>query len=294
MSAAVDTVRKSEDYCREILRQANTSFALPFITLPKRKRLAFEVIYAFMRLCDDASDDADAKNRADRLAAWRANLRAALRGEVLAHPVLPALAFVTKEFAIDGALLEELIDGTEMDLTIRRYADFDALYKYCYRVASVVGLVSLRIFGIKEPSAERWESAAVHAEACGIAFQLTNILRDVREDAERDRIYLPLADLERHGLTEDDVLRGRTDDRFLGLMKEFVAKAETYYAKSAPLAEMLPADARPCLSTMRGIYHGILEKIVAQDYDVWSERARGPTLKKLGIAAKAYFLRRNA
>jgi 15-cis-phytoene synthase len=294
VSVTAESLRQSEDFCRDVLKQANTSFALPFMTLPKRKRSAFEVIYAFMRLCDDASDDAAEGDRAARIDEWRQHLRSGLAGDVERHAILPALAAVIHERQIPQRYFEDLLDGTQMDLAVNRYATFQELYGYCYRVAGVVGLVSLRIFGLKDPTPERWRRADELAEACGIAFQLTNILRDVAEDADRDRIYLPAEDLAAHGLGESDIRARVCDARFVAMMKAQAERAERYYAQSAPLVDMLAPDARPCFSTMRGVYHGILEKIVAQGYDVWSERARVPLVRKIGIAARAWFLRFNA
>lgn len=295
---AADALKKSEDFCRHVLRQASTNFALPFKTLPKRKRSAFEVIYAFMRLVDDASDDENSENRERRMAEWRQHLRSAYSGDLGGHAILPALAAVIAEFKLPQKLLEELIDGTAMDLTIRRYRTFEELYRYCYLVAGVVGLVSVRIFGLKTPGVDAQNRAdAVQnradalAEACGLAFQITNILRDVGEDAERGRIYLPSEDLERFGVPESDLLERRFSEPFKSLMIFEAERAEEFYRTSDALMDMLEPDARPCLLLMRGVYHGILDRVREIGYDVFAHRARVTTIKKLGIAARAYLKR---
>ena len=285
-----DAVRASVDYCRSVTRRASTNFMLPFRTLPGRKRRAFEIVYAFMRICDDLSDD-KGTGRADRFRAWRKQVDAAFDGDTSGHPVLPALMEVVAEFRIPRKPFIATIDGTEQDLHVTRFSTFDDLYPYCYKVASAVGLVSVRIFGVPNDTPATWSRIEDLAESCGIAFQLTNILRDVREDLERDRVYLPQEDLERFGLTEDDFHAHVLDDRFLAFMRFQVERAESYYAKSAALMDEIESDARPCLATMRGVYHGLLDRIVRQNYDVWSHRARLSLPRKLGVVARAMMTR---
>lgn len=281
-------LEQSERYCRDVTRQSGTNFALPFKTLPRRKRSAFEVVYAFMRLCDDLSDEDSTADPAARFSDWRKALDRALKGDASGHPVLPALVKVVEDFSIPHELLENLIDGVAMDLDINRYGTFEELYGYCYKVASVVGLVSLRIFGLKDPSPEAWRSAEHQAEACGIAFQLTNILRDIKEDLGRDRIYIPLEDLKRYDLEENHLRSEPLDLRFLALMRFQVQRVEKFYETSGELVSMLSPDARPCLSAMREVYHGLLQQIVGNNYDIWSQRATLPVTRKLGIAARAF------
>ena len=167
-----------------------------------------------------------------------------------------------------------------MDQTITQYATFDDLYKYCYRVASAVGLVVLPIFGYKD------KAALVPAEACGIAFQLTNILRDVKEDARMGRIYLPLEDLRRFGVSEDDIMNSRATPQFLELMKFEAARAREFYDKARPLLDMIDADSRGTLAVMIGIYGGILDKIEEKNFAVFDGRIRLSTAEKLWIVAK--------
>jgi phytoene synthase len=169
-----------------------------------------------------------------------------------------------------------------MDLTVRRYERFDELYQYCYRVASVVGLVCIEIFGYHDARAREY------AESCGIAFQLTNILRDVREDGARGRIYLPLEDLRRFEYTEEELLQGVVNDRFLRLMEFEVARAREYYDRALPLLSLIDRESRPALQAMIAIYRGILTRIEQGGYDVFAERARLSHWEKVGIAARAW------
>ncbi len=286
MSGTALDVRESARYCREVTRRSATSFYYAFKTLPRRKSRAFEIVYAFMRLSDDWSDDESIGDRRALIEDWRAVLHRAVAGDASGHPVMPALMQVMTEFEIPLAFLDELLDGTLQDLDVTRFADFRATWDYCYKVASVVGLVSLRIFGLRDRSGG-WEAADRLAIDCGQAFQLTNILRDVKEDLERDRIYLPQDELARFGLGEDDLRREVLDDRFLAFMRFQVERAEGYYRSSAPLLDLVERDARPCLKAMRDIYHGILARIVAADHDIWTRRASVPLGSKIGIAARA-------
>jgi phytoene synthase len=185
-----------------------------------------------------------------------------------------------RRYRIPPRHFHELLDGTEMDQTTTRYATFDDLYKYCYRVASAVGLVVLPVFGYKD------ETALVPAEACGIAFQLTNILRDVKEDAQMGRVYLPLEDLRRFGVTEDDIMDSRATPQFLELMKFEAARARGFYEKARPLLDMIDADSRNTLAVMMTIYGGILRKIEESNFAVFDGRIRLSTAEKLWIVGK--------
>ncbi|MCB9832174.1 MAG: phytoene/squalene synthase family protein [Planctomycetes bacterium] len=287
MSEPALDLRASARYCRDITRRSATSFYYAFKTLPRRKSRAFEIVYAFMRLSDDWSDDEGLGDRRRLIEDWRAVLHRAAAGDVSGHPVMPALVQVMEEFEIPLRFMDELLDGTLQDLDVTRFADFQATWDYCYKVASVVGLVSLRIFGLREPS-RGWDEADRLAIDCGQAFQLTNILRDLKEDMERDRVYLPQDELARFGLDDDDLRREVMDERFRAFMDFQVARAESYYRGSEPLLDLVARDARPCLKAMRDIYHGILERIIAADFDVWSRRASVPLRNKIQIAARAF------
>lgn len=245
-------------------------------------------IYAWMRHIDDLADDASSPKEArEALKHWLHQTHATFENPMAAavHPLLPAFADTVRQYAIPHSHFDEIAEGTLMDQEISRYATFEDLYRYCYRVASVVGLVCLRIFGYSDSRTEK------HGEWLGIAFQLTNILRDVREDAERGRLYIPLEELRRWKVNESDLLEGRWSDEVHALFKSFAERAEEYYQKARPVILLTDPVARPTLRIMTEIYHGILEKIHAMDYRVFEERARLPTWKKFCIVIKHQLLR---
>ncbi len=249
--------------------------------MPRAKRDAMCAIYAFMRRSDDIADNAANPAMAlEGLRQWRAQVDAGFTRDEFADPTLPALVDTIKRYNILPHHFHELLDGTEMDQRVTRYETFDDLYQYCYHVASVVGLVVLPIFGCCD------KAALAPAEACGIAFQLTNILRDVKEDAQMGRIYLPREDLRRFGVEEDDILKARVTPQFLELMKFEAARAREYYRKAEPLLGMINADSRGALSVMMGIYGGILRKIEKRNYSVLNERVRLSAPEKLWIVLK--------
>jgi phytoene synthase len=278
------TLEQSYATCVEIAKTQARNFYYSFTVLPKEKRQAMCAIYAFMRHSDDLSDDGVTDEaKAAALKSWRGALDRALAGDYGDSPVLPAFHDTVKRYNIPPKLFHELIDGTEMDLVKTRYETFDEVYQYCYRVASVVGMVCIHVWGF-----DGGETAYVPAEACGIAFQMTNILRDVKEDAERGRIYLPLEDLRRFGYSEEDLLGGVVDDRFNRLMQFQCARAQEYYDKALPLIPLLHADGRPTFIIMYRIYRGLLGKIEKQGYDVFAQRARLSGAKKVGIVMKTW------
>jgi phytoene synthase len=274
-------LEKSYELCGQIARQTGKNFYYSFLVMPREKRAAMCAIYAFMRRSDDIADGAANPAIAlDGLRRWREEVDAALNGGNASEPILPALADTVRRYGIPQRYFHDLLDGTEMDQTTTRYATFDELYKYCYRVASAVGLVVLPIFGYKD------ESALVPAEACGIAFQLTNILRDVKEDAQMGRIYLPQEDLHRFGVSEDDILNARSTSQFLEMMKFETTRARGFYGKARPLVDMISADSRGTLAVMMAIYGGILHKIEGRNFAVFGERIRLSTAEKLWIVGK--------
>ena len=205
------SVSLEESYarCGRIAQQTGKNFYYSFLVMPREKRAAMCAIYAFMRRSDDIADStANPAIALEALRQWRTQVDAAFNGGDSTEPILPALVDTVRRYEIPQRYFHELLDGTEMDQTTTRYTTFDDLYKYCYRVASAVGLVVLPIFGFQD------KAALVPAEACGIAFQLTNILRDVKEDAQMGRIYLPLEDLRQFGVSEDDILNARATPQF--------------------------------------------------------------------------------
>ena len=276
--------------CRAIAKREAKNFYYSFVALPEARRNAICSIYAFMRKADDLSDD-ETLSREERrrlLDAWLAAWHKARAGGPTADPVFVAVRDAAARFAIPFSLLDELVAGTTMDLEPTAaslagqpdtYANFAELYRYCYLVASVVGLVCIRIFGYSDPRAEKL------AEETGIAFQLTNILRDVAEDAERGRIYLPLEDLAAHGVTVEQLLHragpGVTEAE-RALLKAIAARAEGYYRSAGELLPLIDRASRPALWVLVSIYHGLLKRIERADFDVFSERASVPKLQKLG------------
>ena len=275
--------------CRAIARREAKNFYYAFVALPLARRNAICAIYAFMRRADDLADDESLsrKERRIRLDAWLAEWRDACQGGETADPVFLAVRDATERFAIPLSLLDELIDGVTMDLKPATsdapdtYATFADLYRYCYLVASVVGLVCIRIFGYRESRAEKL------AEETGIAFQLTNILRDVVEDAERNRVYLPLEDLAAHGVSLDSLLH-RTPGtpptaQERALLKEIASRAENFYRSAQELMPLIDRESRPALWVLVAIYHALLKRIERADCDVFSRRASVPMAQKLGI-----------
>jgi len=259
--------------CVAITRTNSRSFFLSSQFLPAQKRMAVRALYAFCRTSDDIVDRAT-DDPARALARWVAQVHTPR--PPADNPVLLAWNDTVQRYTIPGVLVDELLAGIAMDLTVHRYETFDDLWLYCYRVASVVGLLSMHIIGYHE-------GASPYAVKLGVALQLTNILRDVGEDARRGRIYLPQEDLRRFGLTDDDILAGRRDERFRELMRFEMLRAETLYDESWPGIALLDADGRMAIAAAAEIYRGILPRIVANDYDVFQKRAYVSLLGKLRI-----------
>jgi len=283
------TLSHSYAVCREIARREAKNFYYAFIALPPARRNAICAIYAFMRKADDLSDDESISRpeRRNRLNVWISDWRTAIQGAPTSDPVFIAVRDATARFAIPLSLLDELVAGVTMDLDRTdsgepdTYATFADLYRYCYLVASVVGLVCIRIFGYTDVRAEKL------AEETGIAFQLTNILRDVAEDAERNRVYLPLEDLKKHDVALQSLLQrapGKPPaENERALLKEIAERAQRFYRSAEQLMPYIDAESRPALRVLVAIYHALLKRIEAADYDVFSHRASVPLRQKLGI-----------
>jgi 15-cis-phytoene synthase len=278
--------------CREIARREAKNFYYSFVALPEPKRNAICAVYAFMRHADDLSDDESLSiaERRVNLANWLDAWHRASQGEATSDPVFIALVDAQARFNITCELLDQLVQGTAMDLhrgtlaegAYDTYTTFDDLYRYCYLVASVVGLVCIRIFGYSDARAEKL------AEETGIAFQLTNILRDVREDAERRRIYLPLEDLERYHVDVSELTAlaqqpGPITASQRKLLAAETKRASDYYKSGYALLPLISADARPSLKVLISIYHDLLLQIESSGYEVFQHRVSVPTAKKLWI-----------
>jgi phytoene synthase len=275
----MNAIDQSYRYCVRVARSRARNFYYSFVLLSRQQRKAMCAIYAFMRHCDDLSDDPGASRAA--LDGWRRELDEALAGRLGSHPLWPALRHTVRRFDIPHEYLREMIEGVSSDLEPRRFETFDELYHYCYQVASVVGLTIVHIFGFDTPS------ALPLAEKCGVAFQLTNILRDLREDAERGRIYLPAEDLLRFGVTGDDLRAGHRSPEFLSLMKFEAARARSYYNESQPLLDLIHPRSRPSLWALVGIYSSLLDRIERTGYDVFRRRVRLSAFEKSCIILRA-------
>ncbi|GBD92456.1 all-trans-phytoene synthase [bacterium BMS3Abin05] len=269
-------------YCKNLTRTRAKNFYTAFLFLPKEKRLAIYAVYAFCRYSDDLADDESIKNRAELFAQWRRALNRCYNGEV-EGPILTALQDVVRKFKIPKLYFDELIKGMEMDLSITRYDTFDDLYQYAYRAASIVGLISIEIFGYKNKRTREY------AKNLGIALQLTNIMRDIKEDAERGRIYLPREDLERFKVSEKDLFDGRYLPSFIRLMEYEAARAIYYYERAT---ELIPPEDRGLLATaeiMKNIYFRILQEMAKAGYDVFKTDPRISKLQKIWIALRTWF-----
>ena len=264
---------------RRVTKASGSNFYYAFLFLPKPKREAIYAVYAFCRLSDDLVDEVKAGgDPAAALTRWRQELDTDFHGGAR-HPVIAAVGQAARRFTIPKAYFQELLNGMEMDLTRTRYATFEELYSYCYRVASVVGLICIEIFGYRNPGTK------TYAERLGIAFQLTNILRDLALDARRGRIYLPQDELKRFGYTEDELLAGRYNDAFVELMRFQCGRTRDFF-RAASAA--LPAeDTRSLLAAeiMQAIYYRLLIKIERERYDVFKGEIALGKSRKLFLAS---------
>jgi squalene synthase HpnC/squalene synthase HpnD len=268
--------------CRRIARESASNFYYAFFMLPQAKRDALCALYAFMRLVDDESDTLGSTlNKQRGLANWRTALDAAVAGDVSGHPILPAFADTIARFEIPARYFHDLISGAEMDLTVGEYATFDRLREYCYRVAGTVGLTCLHVFGFDDPHAPDL------AEKLGIAFQLTNILRDIPKDYEMGRVYLPLEDLAQFGVRPESLARGPLTPEIQRLLEFETARAWNYYREGVELIPFVHADARAALWALARIYSSLLRRIETRGYDVFSERVRLSAPEKTGILLRA-------
>jgi phytoene synthase len=269
-------------YCQQKAAASGSSFYYSFLFLPPDKRRAITAFYAFCREVDDVADEAsDTAVARAKLAWWRTEVANLMAGAP-SHPVTQALAPFVAPMGLDGARMNEIIDGMEMDLTRHRYADFADLRLYCHRVAGVVGQLSAAIFGY------RHASTLEYAETLGLAFQLTNIIRDVGEDARRGRVYLPADELARHGLTVEDILARKGGDAFRAMMGEQCARAESLYEEAfAKLDREDRRDQRAGL-IMAAIYRTLLAEIRRDGFPVLEGRVSLTPIRKLWIAWKTW------
>ena len=295
------TLAQSYAFCERIARRQAANFYPVFRVLPRPQRRAMCALYAFMRITDDLVDDAgEVAIKRAKLAAWRDGFRQAMCGEDR-HSVHPALRDAVERYAIPTWYLEAVIDGVEMDLEPVRFQRFDELYRYCYLVASAVGLACVQVWGFRD------EAAKLYAEHAGIAFQLTNILRDLGEDLQRDRIYLPAEDLVLFGCTREDLLgamptalrghgrapmptqsRGHGTPKQLKPLLRFEAdRARQYYQSAERLLPLLKGSGRAVCQVMLRTYRGLLDEIERRDYDVFSDRISLSGWRKVSLVLRA-------
>jgi phytoene synthase len=279
----VSELSTSYAYCQRLARQSASNFYFSFLLLAREKRRAMCALYAYLRHVDDLADD-EGHDLATRQKALE-SLRSALVDQAHAghktHPILPALADTVMRYQIPLDYLTAVIDGVEMDLAGRQYETFDELEQYCERVASVVGQACIHIWGF------RGEQALEPARRCGVAFQLTNILRDLKEDSQQGRVYLPHEDLRRFGYSVEELRQSKVNPAFTALMEFEIARAESYYQAIGELEPLLERDGRQVFRAMSATYRAMLAKIKQRPEDVFQRRVRLSRWEKLRIAAGA-------
>ncbi|WP_179137505.1 presqualene diphosphate synthase HpnD [Candidatus Entotheonella palauensis] len=282
-----DQIADAFAYCREVTKTHAKNFYYAFMFLPKPKREAIYAVYAFCRYCDDIADgdytseDQPDLLKADLLKAWRQELDNCYAGQPT-HRITQALHHVVQQYDLPKHYFEELMRGVEMDFAIRRYETFAELEQYCYRVASVVGLLCIEIFGYRHVGVREY------ARLIGISLQLINIMRDVKEDLEAGRIYLPLEDLRAFDYPEAELQKQRYTPEFIALMQFQAQRAEDYYRRAQ--ASLLPGDKWGLVTPeiMAGIYRATLHRIRRREYNVFTGRASLPVLRKVGIALRVF------
>jgi 15-cis-phytoene synthase len=285
------SVSHAQAYCTALTKKSGSNFYYSFLFLPRKRRAAMYTVYAFCKEVDNAVDEPPAgSNPQEELRRWRAELEAAYRGTPT-FPVTISLAEHVRQLSIPQAYFEELIKGVEMDLATSRYTSFQDLSVYCYRVASVVGLICLHIFG---PTSARAQDYAVNL---GMAFQLTNILRDIGTDAAQGRIYLPQEDLEKFGCTDQAILQRQESTELCTLLHFEAARAHEYYAKAQAAFEALPAQDQRSLTVseiMRAVYVRILQKLERPKHQIFGPRASLATTHRLAVAAGVWIRSRSS
>lgn len=277
-------VAESYRFCDHLARREARNFYPSFLLLPADRRRSMCALYAFMRHTDDIADEPGTpEGKRSALEAWREEMGRALDGESSAWPGLEALADTVRRHAIPRHYLGEVIDGVALDVEPRPFATFEELHAYCYKVASVVGLCCLHIWGFESDGGR----AEALAEACGLALQLTNILRDVREDARAGRVYLPQENLDRFGVAPGDLDADRPSPGLRALLEFEGRRALAFYGESAPLVGLVDPVGRPVLRALVGIYRALLDEIIHRDYDVLARRVRVPSWRKGAIVLGA-------
>ena len=270
------------DICRNITRKEAKNFYYAFLTLPATKRRAIYAAYAFCRHCDDSVDEAISTNaKLKALTELQINLDLTYSGNA-SSPVYVALADVAQRYAIPQDYFQEIIIGVKSDLVKDRFQNFEELKGYCYSVASVVGLICLHIFGYEDDTAKEY------AVDLGLAMQLTNIIRDVREDLDMGRVYLPQDELVQFGYTEKDLKNGVRNEAFIELMQFQSQRARKYFEQGFKLLPYLSRRSRACPAVLGALYSNVLDRIEASDYDVLESRVALSAPQKVVITAKTW------
>ena len=292
-----DQVLEAYDYCRRVTQRASKTFYWGSVFLPQPKRRAVWAVYALCRIVDDIVDEemnpdtpqighlSGSSTPKQELDYWRSSLeRVYERGGAGDNVVQRAWSDLLERYPVPLRPVLDLFDGVEMDLSINRYQSFDELYLYCYRVAGTIGLLTSPIFGYQD------EKALQHAVDLGVALQLTNILRDIGEDARRNRIYLPQDEMQRFGYAESNLMTGVVNDAFCELVRFQMTRADDYYQRSQPGVSLLSPDCRLAVRLSGTLYRGILDRIHLNNYNVFTKRASVPLKTKLAAASQYWFL----
>ncbi len=278
-------VRDSYRYCRKVAKARAKNFYYAFRLLDKTQRDGMCAIYAFMRHCDDLTDNPGTKDKSQisqQIALWRMDMDNSLKGRLADDPLWPAFCDTVHRYSIPQRFFHEMVDGMLSDIEPRQIETYDELYRYCYQVASVVGMTIIHIFGFDSAR------ALLLAEKSGVAFQLTNILRDVREDADMGRVYLPREDLRRFGVNAEQLRLGMENDRFRSLMKFEASRAWACYEESEPLSMLISPKSRRSLWALREVYKRLLERIEKANYAVLNQRISVPKVTKVMLTLRAF------
>jgi phytoene synthase len=278
-------VKESYRYCRKLAKDRAKNFYYAFRLLEKTKRDAMCAVYAFMRHCDDLSDNPESTDKSlihQSVALWRMDLDNSLKGRLGDSPIWPAFCDTVQRYSIPHRFFHEMIDGVMSDIEPREIETFEELYRYCYQVASVVGMTIIHIFGFESVR------ALLLAEKCGVGFQLTNILRDVREDADMGRVYIPREDLRRFGVNAEQLRLGMENDRFRSLMKFEASRAWACYEESEPLNELIEKKSRRSLWALREVYTRLLKRIENSNYSVLNRRISVSKFTKTMLMLRAF------
>jgi phytoene synthase len=282
---AQSMIANAAAYCRKLTTRSKSNFYYAFLFLPRERREALEAVYSYCRLVDDVVDEeAPAATKLEGITRWRRELDAVYGAGPLTHPVAERLRAAVQRFPIRREDMEAVIDGCAMDVDKTRYADWNELRLYCYRVASAVGLMCIEIFGYQSTPEAKAIATRRYAEELGLALQLTNIIRDVAEDAQRGRIYLPLDELAAFGVSEQDLLSGVRTPNLVRLMRYQAARARSHYLRARAAIGEFERRRLVIAEIMGDIYYRLLSEIEARDFDVFGAKATVPRRQKMAIA----------